>query len=148
MTLERNFRDEKNIFKNSVIFIIREGTFIQLEKRVQPSDRYYGYTLIPGGKCDEGECPQNALIREVREEFGINSITAEELGLLEVPEGSGIVSCKHVFVVDSWKNTLSNPENRNIHLTVPIDEARKICTHPVSQKVLDLLDKYLLRQNC
>lgn len=133
--------------KNSVIFILFDGKNIQLEKRVEQNDKYLGHFLVPGGKVEPGEGPNAALIREVREEYGLTHIKGEELGLVVVSEGV-VESCKHVYLIDQWKEwKLMNPEKRNAHLSVSLEKARHICKHPVTHAVLDLFEDYLLRQN-
>jgi 8-oxo-dGTP diphosphatase len=138
----------ETIVKNSVIFIIYDGKEIQLERRKEKNDPYYGYVLIPGGKVEQGEAPQNALIREIREEYGAKYIKAEELGAIESYKEDGQINYRHVFLVNGWKGRLLNPEHRNTHFRATIDEAKQLCKHPISQKVLNLLETKLLGQDC
>ncbi len=147
MSSENQTERREEITKNSVVFFIFDGENIQLEKRIRRKDRYYGYVLIPGGKCEGGESPQTALAREIREEYGISYIQGEELGLVVVSEDDGTTSCKHLYLINYWKGRIQNPEKKDIHLSATLDEARSLCKHPVSQIFLDLLEKRLLRQN-
>lgn len=133
--------------KHGVIFVIYDGQKIQLEKRVNKNDKYYGYITIPGGMVEQGEAPQNALVREIREEYGATFVNAKELGGVESIEGDGQPNFRHVFLVDGWSGRLSNPEHENIHIKATIEQARKICKHPVTQRALDLVEAELFRQN-
>jgi 8-oxo-dGTP pyrophosphatase MutT (NUDIX family) len=133
--------------KNSVIFVLFDGRSIQLEERVEKNDRYLGYFLVPGGKVEPGEGPNSALIREIREEYALIHIKGEELGLIIVPEGD-VESCKHVYLITGWEEgNLYDAEQRNLHLSVSLEEARRICKHPVTQTVLDLCEAHLPRQD-
>lgn len=138
----------ETIAKHGVIFVIFDGKNIQLEKRIEKNKKYYGYVLIPGGGVEQGESPQSALIREVREEYEAMFIQAKELGAIETVEEDGQLNYRHVFLVDEWKGRLLNPEHKNIHLKATLEEARELCKHPVSQLVLDMVEKELSGQNC
>lgn len=133
--------------KHAIIFVIFDGQKIQLEERIEASDKYFGYTLIPGGKLEPGDTLESGLKREIREEYGINVVKSEELGVIQSMSENGVNKFKHVFLVSKWEGNLSNPEKRNVHIEATFQEARKICKHPISQKILDLVESKLLGQN-
>lgn len=81
------------------------------------------------------------MMREVAEEYGVEVQSYEQIGVVTDIEDGGIVNFRHVFLVTSWIGELSNPENKNKHLEAGLDKARKICKHPVSQRILNLLEE-------
>lgn len=134
--------------KHGVIFVIFDGKKIQLEKRSEEKDKYCGFTFIPGGKVEAGEAPLDALIREVKEEYCVTAEVFKQLGTISGVEAeTGLPAFHHIFMVSKWGGNLSNPEDRNVHLEATIEEAREICQHPVSQKVIDLVEAELFGQN-
>ena len=61
----------KTSFKSAVHMIISKENRILLQKR-KGSKLWPGYYALPAGHIDEGENQYDALIREAREELGIN----------------------------------------------------------------------------
>ena len=134
--------------KHDVIFVIFDGQKIQLEERVKKEDVFYGYTTIPGGKMESGETLESALEREVDEEYGVKVLKSRKLGIIQSVERDGRLNFRHVYIVSEWGGNLSNPEGRNRHLEATIQEAKEICIHPISQRILDLVEEGLSTQDC
>jgi 8-oxo-dGTP diphosphatase len=57
--------------------IEREGRFL-LTRRL-PGVHLEGYWEFPGGKCERDETPVACLVREIREELGVEAAVASEL---------------------------------------------------------------------
>jgi 8-oxo-dGTP pyrophosphatase MutT (NUDIX family) len=49
-----------------------EGLFVILTRRADTLRRHTGQIALPGGRCDEGETPWGAALREAREEIGLD----------------------------------------------------------------------------
>ena len=63
--------DPKNLMVVASIALIDANNQILIAKR--PDKKYLsGFLEFPGGKVERGESPENALIREVKEELNIN----------------------------------------------------------------------------
>ena len=58
-----------SIMKETVRAIIVDGKNILLIARIKSNDSYF---IFPGGGVEEGEDHEQALIREVKEELGID----------------------------------------------------------------------------
>ena len=67
-----------------------EGTALLLTRRAAGLRAHRSQWALPGGRCDEGESPAEAALRELREELGLELEPKEVLGLLdEYPTRSG-----------------------------------------------------------
>lgn len=128
--------------KHGVIFALVRNGLMCLERRLEPETKFFGFTIIPGGGIESGEAPVDALEREIEEEFAVRIKTYKKLGVVDSME-KGTLNLRHVFLVTDWEGELSNPEKRNEHLNATIEEARTLCAHPISQKVLDLVEEGL-----
>ena len=134
--------------KHGVVFILFDGKRLQLEERIKPQDQFFGYTVIPGGKIEPGEEIYSALRRELLEEYGVKLKEAFGLGDVQRVEDGGSLNVLHIFLVTRWDGDLSNPEGVNRHIEATFSEARVLCRHPISQKILELLEGKFFGQDC
>jgi 8-oxo-dGTP pyrophosphatase MutT (NUDIX family) len=66
------------------------GTAVLLTLRAAGLRAHRGQWALPGGRCDEGETPVAAALRELAEELGLKVAPADVLGLLDdYPTRSG-----------------------------------------------------------
>jgi 8-oxo-dGTP pyrophosphatase MutT (NUDIX family) len=67
-----------------------EGTALLLTRRAAGLRAHRSQWALPGGRCDEGETPAEAALRELREELGLGLAPDDVLGLLDdYPTRSG-----------------------------------------------------------
>lgn len=74
--------------------IVWDGKVL-LIKRIKPTETYY---VFPGGGIEEGESPEAAVIREVKEETNIDARKAQELFCLE----HGDLGRNYFFNIDDF----------------------------------------------
>ena len=67
-----------------------DGTALLLTRRASGLRSHGGQWALPGGRCDEGETPVEAALRELHEELGLKLGPGDVLGLLDdYPTRSG-----------------------------------------------------------
>jgi 8-oxo-dGTP pyrophosphatase MutT (NUDIX family) len=67
-----------------------DGTALLLTLRAESLRAHGGQWALPGGRCDEGETPVEAALRELHEELGLELGPGDVLGLLDdYPTRSG-----------------------------------------------------------
>jgi ADP-ribose pyrophosphatase YjhB (NUDIX family) len=76
-------------------------------------DPHRGLWSLPGGRIEPGEGPEEALVREVREETGLDVVPRRPVGHVSIP-GDGVV-----FDVVDFACTLTRPDQS----PVPGDDA-------------------------
>ena len=70
--------------------IIRAGNVLLGQRR--KSDRHPFKWEFPGGKVEPGESPQQALVRELREELGVQAVAGTEIAryTYDYPNGASV----------------------------------------------------------
>ncbi|MBW3593982.1 MAG: NUDIX hydrolase [Actinobacteria bacterium] len=76
--------------------VIDDGRLLMIRRGKEPGR---GLWSIPGGRVENGEYLSQALVREVKEETGLDVEVRELLGILEVPGDPHYVILDHVATV-------------------------------------------------
>ncbi len=102
------------------LLINENGKIIFIQRK---SDTFHGFWAIPGGMVEENETIEEALIREMEEEVGVQVIPKEILGVFSDPERDPrgrVIST--VFICDYEGETKAGSDAGNIKLCT-IEEA-------------------------
>jgi 8-oxo-dGTP pyrophosphatase MutT (NUDIX family) len=116
-----------------------ETSFL-LTRRAAGLRAHAGQWALPGGRCDPGETPQQAALRELEEELGLASATI--LGLLDdYPTRSGYVITPVVAWLHEARELRPNPQEvASTHFIrldhIQADEAVTFETIPESERPL------------
>ena len=91
--------------------LLVSGDRILLGKRSDDRVFYPGVWDVIGGHCETGEAPADALVRELREEIGVNARAMREIAVLGEPHPAAHGEARyHVFLVTAWDG---EPQRRN-----------------------------------
>jgi 8-oxo-dGTP pyrophosphatase MutT (NUDIX family) len=99
-----------------VIALVEAGdgsheTALLLTLRAASLRAHRGQWALPGGRCDEGETPVEAALRELQEELGLNLGPDEVLGLLDdYPTRSGYLITPVVVWAENSAGLSPNPQ--------------------------------------
>jgi 8-oxo-dGTP diphosphatase len=85
--------------------ILRDATGRVLLAERAGDAAFAGLWEFPGGKLDPGECPEEALARELREELGITISGCEHLLSLDHDYPDRAVRL-HFYLVERWRNPI------------------------------------------
>jgi 8-oxo-dGTP pyrophosphatase MutT (NUDIX family) len=99
------------------------GTALLLTRRAPTLRAHRGQWALPGGRCDQGETPVEAALRELHEELGLELRADDELGLLDdYPTRSGYLITPVVVWASDSAAIVPNPaEVASVH-RIALDE--------------------------
>lgn len=123
-------------------YILHEGRLL-LEKRPQTATSYPGYWDTPGGHIEDGESPEQTLLREYREELGV---ALRSFFLAAVRDhrdpASGRFYRHWFFVASEWEGEIQACEGQELQWFT-LAEARSLSgLNPLVSEVLeDLLQR-------
>src|SRR5260370_21183567 len=90
---------------------LASGTALLLTLRAAGLRSHRGQWALPGGRCDEGETPAEAALRELHEELGLELAAGDVLGLLDdYPTLSGYLITPVVVWAKTGGAISPNPE--------------------------------------
>lgn len=75
--------------------VVKDGALLMVRRGTEPNK---GLWTIPGGRVEKGEYLNDAVVREVKEETGIDIQVKELLGILEVVGDPHYVILDHVAI--------------------------------------------------
>jgi len=94
----------------------RKGNIVLIKRKYPP---FQGFYALPGGFIEGGEKPQQALLREVKEETNLNVKIIEKIGFFDEkgrdPRGN-IHSTAFKCVVDDTSNMRSGDDSKDVEL--------------------------------
>ncbi|WP_131769962.1 NUDIX hydrolase [Candidatus Protofrankia californiensis] len=117
--------------------VVQNGGKVLLLQR--PEDDFMGGIFeLPSGKVEPGEALDTALIREVKEETGLDVAAIRDyLGSFDYTSGSGKKSRQFNFAVDVASPEPVEMQEHDAFVWTPINEEL-----PVTDAVKDVLSKY------
>ena len=124
--------------KVSVNCIIVKNNKLLLVQQNRPKE-VKGKWSIPGGKVEKGETFEEAIIREVKEETGLDVISSEHLSIKQAEPYQTI---KHIFKVET-EGKVSFPEDELMNAKwLSLDEIRKMKDKLRKPWVLEIIEEY------
>jgi 8-oxo-dGTP pyrophosphatase MutT (NUDIX family) len=97
---------------------------------------------LPKGGIEPGETPQQAAVREVAEETGIEAVVDDELGSIDYSfysrgEGGRIHKTVHYFLMHATGGDTANHDHEVSEARwLPFDEALRLMTYPNEREIV------------
>ena len=94
--------------KNTTLcYLEQNGCWLLLNRNKKENDENNGKWVGVGGKCEEGESPEDCVRREVREETGLTLTRWRYRGLITFVSNVYGTQYMHLFTSDSFSGTLA-----------------------------------------
>lgn len=132
--------------QQGVIFAILKDGNILLQKRLNPEGSYFGLSIVPGGKVEEGEDKENALKREIKEETGLNATSFRSLKTIQFTTPKGNNYLHNIYLITGFSGDLEKEKEKGVGLFywASMEQARLDCEHPKTQEILDIIEDSLI----
>jgi 8-oxo-dGTP pyrophosphatase MutT (NUDIX family) len=90
--------------------IIHHGTLL-----VVKNTRGSGYYALPGGHVDVGETPYECMVRELKEELGVDAVVGRLLYVYTFVDGEGRQSVEFIFEVTNGHDFVAHTDKEKTH---------------------------------
>jgi 8-oxo-dGTP diphosphatase len=123
----------------TLCYVKRDGKTLMLHRVKKASDVHAGKWNGLGGKLEAGESPEQCVIREVREEAGLEIICPRYHGLLIFADFAGDDWFVWVFTADQFTGELIESDEGNLKW-IPNEEVKSLNLWPSDQIFLPWLE--------
>lgn len=117
----------------SLCYIEREGSYLLLHRTKKVNDENHDKWIGVGGKFEEGESPEECMLREVKEETGLNLTRWRYRGIVTFVSDEWGGEYMHLFTADGFSGQLKSCDEGELEwvekqrlLSLPIWEGDKI----------------------
>lgn len=117
----------------SLCYIERDGQYLLLHRTKKENDENHDKWIGVGGKFEEGESPEECMLREVLEETGLTLESWRYRGIVTFVSDEWGTEYMHLFTASSFTGTLKNCAegelewvDKQVLLELPIWEGDKI----------------------
>ncbi|MBP5611081.1 MAG: 8-oxo-dGTP diphosphatase [Clostridia bacterium] len=90
----------------SLLYLERDGKYLMLHRVKREHDENAGKWIGVGGKFEEGESPEECVIREAREETGLTVSSPVPRGIVTFVSDEFGTQYMHLFTADRFTGTL------------------------------------------
>ncbi len=88
---------------STLCYLQRDGAYLMLHRTVQKNDVNKDKWIGVGGHFEEGESPEECLLREVKEETGYTLTSFRFRGLVTFVSGDGVTEYMSLFTADGFE---------------------------------------------
>ena len=117
----------------SLCYIERDGKYLMLHRTKKVNDENHDKWIGVGGKFEEGESPEECMLREVREETGLTLTAWRYRGIVTFVSDEWGGEYMHLFTADGFAGQIKSCDEGELEwvekqrlLSLPIWEGDKI----------------------
>ena len=117
----------------SLCYIVRDGCYLMLHRTKKVNDENHDKWIGVGGKFEEGESPEECMLREVQEETGLTLTAWRYRGIVTFVSDEWGGEYMHLFTADGYTGQIKSCDEGELEwvekqrlLSLPIWEGDKI----------------------
>ena len=125
---------------STLCYIEKDGCWLMLHRTKKKNDINHDKWLGIGGKFEEGESPEECLLREVREETGLTLTDYRFRGLVTFVSDEAPTEYMHLFTATGFTGTLRECDEGTLEW-IPIGEVGRLPLWQGDRLFLSLLQQ-------
>ena len=130
------------MFNTTLCYIEQDGKYLMLHRVKKQQDINKGKWIGVGGKFEEGESPDECLLREVREETGLTLTSYRCRGIVTFQSSPSAPSeYMHLYTADGFTGELTHSCNEGVLQWVKKPEVLSLNLWPGDRIFLRLLEQ-------
>ena len=90
----------------TLLYLERDGKYLMMHRVKRENDENAGKWVGIGGKFEEGESPEDCVIREAKEETGLTVVSPSFRGIITFVSDRYGTEYMHLFTADRFSGTL------------------------------------------
>lgn len=128
--------------KNTTLcYIEKDGCYLMMHRIKKKVDVNEGKWIGVGGHCEEGESPDECVVRETLEETGLHLTHVQPRGLVTFCTNKWDMEYMHLFMADGFEGKLVEECNEGELAWIPKDQLHTLSLWEGDKIFLDLLTK-------
>lgn len=124
----------------TLCYIEKDGCYLMLHRTKKENDENHEKWIGVGGKFEEGESPEDCLIREVEEETGLRLIDYRFRGIVTFISNHWGTEYMHLFTATDYSGSIKECEEGEL-VWIPIKEVEELPIWEGDKIFLRLLQK-------
>ena len=93
------------MLNSTLCYLERGDEYLMLHRVKKKNDLNHDKWIGVGGKCEEGESPEDCVLRETREETGLTLTDYRYRGLVTFVSDQAPTEYMHLFTASAWTGT-------------------------------------------
>jgi 8-oxo-dGTP diphosphatase len=110
---------------STLCYLERDGKYLMLHRTVKKNDVNKDKWIGVGGHFEEGESPEECVVREVKEETGFTLTSFAYRGLVTFVSGDGVTEYMSLFTADGFEGEMAACDEGELEW-VPVEEIQDL----------------------